>query len=117
MHYLVAKPQYSTVAELRGRTIALTGRADARGEDEYNMGLGGARADSVRRYLKGLGVDVAKSVCVVVVTHWHDDHINGLASILALAPRRRNVKSRATVRGRVQDGALVGKNGIRWTFR
>ena len=45
---------------LRGRRVALVGRADARGEAEYNMGLGGARADSVRRYLKDLGVEEAR---------------------------------------------------------
>jgi peptidoglycan-associated lipoprotein len=41
---------------LRGRKVALTGRADARGEEEYNMALGGSRADAVRRYLHDLGV-------------------------------------------------------------
>lgn len=42
---------------LRGRKVALVGRADPRGEDEYNMVLGGARADSVRRYLREMGVE------------------------------------------------------------
>jgi peptidoglycan-associated lipoprotein len=41
---------------LKGRGLALTGRADPRGEDEYNMTLGESRADSVRRYLHDLGV-------------------------------------------------------------
>jgi peptidoglycan-associated lipoprotein len=41
---------------LKGRGLALTGRADARGEPEYNMSLGESRADSVRRYLHDLGV-------------------------------------------------------------
>ena len=41
---------------LRGRRIALVGRADARGEPEYNMTLGESRADSVRRYMVDLGV-------------------------------------------------------------
>lgn len=41
---------------LRGRGLALTGRADPRGEPEYNMSLGESRADSVRRYLHDLGV-------------------------------------------------------------
>jgi peptidoglycan-associated lipoprotein len=41
---------------LRGRGVALTGRADPRGEPEYNMSLGESRADSVRRYLHDLGV-------------------------------------------------------------
>jgi peptidoglycan-associated lipoprotein len=41
---------------LKGRGVALTGRADPRGEPEYNMSLGESRADSVRRYLHDLGV-------------------------------------------------------------
>jgi peptidoglycan-associated lipoprotein len=41
---------------LRGQSLALVGRADPRGEDEYNMGLGESRADTVQRYLHDLGV-------------------------------------------------------------
>ncbi len=41
---------------LRGRGVALVGRADPRGEEEYNLSLGEARATAVRRYLKDLGV-------------------------------------------------------------
>jgi peptidoglycan-associated lipoprotein len=41
---------------LRGQGVALTGRADPRGEEEYNMALGESRADSVRRYLHDMGV-------------------------------------------------------------
>jgi peptidoglycan-associated lipoprotein len=41
---------------LKGRGLALTGRADPRGEPEYNMSLGESRADSVTRYLHDLGV-------------------------------------------------------------
>ena len=41
---------------LRNRGVELIGRADPRGEDEYNMALGESRADSVRRYLHDLGV-------------------------------------------------------------
>ncbi len=41
---------------LKGRGLTLTGRADARGEPEYNMSLGENRSDSVRRYLHDLGV-------------------------------------------------------------
>ena len=42
---------------LKGRKVSLVGRADRRGEDEYNMALGGSRADSVRRFLAGMGVE------------------------------------------------------------
>lgn len=41
---------------LKGKRVLLTGRTDARGEDEYNMSLGGTRSDSVKRYLIDLGV-------------------------------------------------------------
>jgi len=45
-----------TEGALRGRSVALIGRADPRGEPEYNMNLGGSRADSVQRYMVDLGV-------------------------------------------------------------
>jgi peptidoglycan-associated lipoprotein len=45
-----------TEGALRGRSVALIGRTDPRGEPEYNMNLGGSRADSVNRYLVDLGV-------------------------------------------------------------
>lgn len=49
-----------TVGPLKGRAVRLVGRADARGETEYNMTLGAKRADTVKGYLSGLGVDKAK---------------------------------------------------------
>ena len=49
-----------TVGPLKGRAVRLVGRADARGESEYNMTLGAKRANSVKGYLSGLGVDKAK---------------------------------------------------------
>lgn len=41
---------------LTGKSVLLTGRADARGESEYNMGLGESRSNAVKRYLVDLGV-------------------------------------------------------------
>lgn len=49
-----------TVGPLKGRNVRLTGRADPRGEQEYNMNLGEHRATSVRKYLVGLGVGDAR---------------------------------------------------------
>jgi peptidoglycan-associated lipoprotein len=46
-----------TTGPLKGRSLRLVGRADSRGEVEYNMTLGENRANTVRRYLDGLGVD------------------------------------------------------------
>lgn len=45
-----------TTGPLKGRSVKLTGRADPRGENEYNMGLGENRGTSVRKFLAGLGV-------------------------------------------------------------
>lgn len=45
-----------TDGALRDRKVVLTGRADPRGEPEYNMTLGESRADAVLRYMVDLGV-------------------------------------------------------------
>lgn len=34
------------------------------------------------QYLRGIGVDPANSVAWIIATHWHDDHIRGLADTL-----------------------------------
>ena len=40
----------------KGKAVALIGRADPRGTEEYNLGLGSRRASSVSQYLARLGV-------------------------------------------------------------
>lgn len=45
-----------TTGPLKGRELALVGRADPRGEVEYNLALGERRADAVHVYLAQLGV-------------------------------------------------------------
>lgn len=49
-----------TTGPLKGRSIKLVGRTDPRGEAEYNMNLGGARAGNVRDFLKALGLDASR---------------------------------------------------------
>jgi peptidoglycan-associated lipoprotein len=49
-----------TTGPLKGQALQLVGRADPRGEPEYNMGLGGRRADAVKSYLIGLGLEEGK---------------------------------------------------------
>ena len=34
------------------------------------------------RYVRGLGLDPAQAVKLVVATHWHDDHIRGMARLI-----------------------------------
>jgi hypothetical protein len=46
-------------------------------------------------YLESLGADVGKQVRLVVATHWHDDHIQGLAQTLRAAARAKFVSSAA----------------------
>jgi peptidoglycan-associated lipoprotein len=45
-----------TTGPLAGKSVELVGRADPRGETEYNMNLGATRADAVKHYLAQLGV-------------------------------------------------------------
>lgn len=45
-----------TTGPLKGRAVQMIGRADPRGETEYNMTLGESRAASVQIFLAGLGV-------------------------------------------------------------
>ncbi|MES2694660.1 MAG: MBL fold metallo-hydrolase [Verrucomicrobiota bacterium] len=47
------------------------------------------------RYLRDIGVEVDQHVRLVVATHWHDDHIRGLAQILRDASASRLVVSSA----------------------
>ncbi len=45
-----------TDGALKGKNVELIGRADPRGEQEYNMGLGSSRATAARGFLKSLGI-------------------------------------------------------------
>jgi peptidoglycan-associated lipoprotein len=46
-----------TSGPLKGKAVKLVGRADPRGEAQYNMALGANRANGVADYLARLGVD------------------------------------------------------------
>jgi peptidoglycan-associated lipoprotein len=48
--------QCLSTGPLRGRKVDLVGRADPRGTEEYNLGLGMRRAGTVADFLKRLGV-------------------------------------------------------------
>ncbi len=45
---------------LKGKNVSLIGRADPRGTEEYNLGLGSRRAQQVSSYLARLGVATAQ---------------------------------------------------------
>lgn len=38
------------------------------------------------RYLEQIGVNPARNVGLIVATHWHDDHIRGMARLVELCP-------------------------------
>jgi peptidoglycan-associated lipoprotein len=50
-----------TTGPLKGRVVKLVGRADARGESDYNITLGQSRADAVGSYLSIRGMDKSKA--------------------------------------------------------
>jgi hypothetical protein len=74
-------------------------------------------------YLYSLGLDPAAVVKLFVVTHWHDDHINGAAEIVKRCPGARISFSGAVARDEflrlvfsfTQDGYIVDreKSGVR----
>lgn len=37
-------------------------------------------------YLNKLGVDSRESVCLIVASHWHDDHIRGMSEVVSSCP-------------------------------
>jgi beta-lactamase superfamily II metal-dependent hydrolase len=44
-------------------------------------------------YLRGIGLDPEKVVRMIVVSHWHDDHIRGAGRLVELCPKARVVLS------------------------
>ena len=47
---------------------------------------GGSRYPVALEYLTEIGVDPGKAVKLIVGTHWHDDHVRGLAQVVAACP-------------------------------
>ena len=45
------------------------------------------RRPSALAYLKCIGLDPARSVHLIVATHWHDDHIRGVAQLVEICGR------------------------------
>ena len=50
---------------------------------------GRADAPAALEYLRGLGADPAQDVEFIVATHWHDDHIRGMARLVEVCERAR----------------------------
>jgi beta-lactamase superfamily II metal-dependent hydrolase len=54
-----------------------------------------SRRSVALNYLRSLDVDINSKVKLVVATHWHDDHIAGLAQVLEAAGQAKFVNSAA----------------------
>ena len=80
--------EISVIGPGRGETIILH-----LGHDEWvivdSCIAKGTNEASALSYLRLLGPHVPQRIRLVAATHWHDDHIQGLASILAAAPDAR----------------------------
>ena len=58
------------------------------------------------RYLQSIGLDPAQVVALIVATHWHDDHIRGMAQLVEQCSRARFCC--ASVLGKREFLAAVG---------
>ncbi len=47
------------------------------------------------QYLNAIGVDAATSVILIVISHWHDDHVRGIASVVRACPSAKVALSNA----------------------
>lgn len=60
------------------------------------------------RYLRSLGVELENAVELIVITHWHDDHIRGAVATIDACPRAKICVSQALTEKEFQKfaGAL-----------
>jgi peptidoglycan-associated lipoprotein len=49
-----------TTGKLKGHTMQLVGHADPRGDDSYNLALGGKRADNVKKAIVDRGMPTSR---------------------------------------------------------
>jgi peptidoglycan-associated lipoprotein len=70
-----------------GVRIRISGHADERGSDEYNLALGNRRAAAAKRYLEGKGVDGSR---IEVVSYGEERPLNPGSDESAFAKNRRD---------------------------
>jgi peptidoglycan-associated lipoprotein len=70
-----------------GVRIRISGHADERGSDEYNLALGNRRAAAAKRYLEGKGVDGSR---IEVVSYGEERPLNPGSDESAFAQNRRD---------------------------
>lgn len=62
-------------------------------------------------YLLEIGVDVRRDVKLIVATHWHDDHVRGMASLVELCEGARFACSTALEKDEVWGGFATFPTG------
>jgi peptidoglycan-associated lipoprotein len=67
--------------------IQISGHADERGSDEYNLALGNRRAGAAKRYLEGKGIDASR---IEVVSYGEERPLNTGHDEAAYAQNRRD---------------------------
>jgi peptidoglycan-associated lipoprotein len=70
-----------------GVKLRISGHADERGSDEYNLALGNRRAAAAKRYLEGKGVDASR---VEVISYGEERPLNPGSDESAYAQNRRD---------------------------
>jgi len=76
------------------------------------------RNPSIIQYLEQIGIDPCQAVKLIVITHWHDDHIRGIAKIFENCPAADLVCSAALNRSefiklvRLQESAMTRSPGL-----
>jgi peptidoglycan-associated lipoprotein len=70
-----------------GVKLKISGHADERGSDEYNLALGNRRAAAAKRYLEGKGVDASR---IEVVSYGEERPLNPGNDETAYAQNRRD---------------------------
>lgn len=70
-------------------------------------------------YLNQIGVDAEAAVRLIIVTHWHDDHVRGVARVVRDCPRAEfacpaafRTKEFLTLVAAYADGAMMRETGI-----
>jgi peptidoglycan-associated lipoprotein len=70
-----------------GVKIRISGHADERGSDEYNLALGNRRAAAAKRYLENKGVDASR---IEVISYGEERPLNPGSDETAYAQNRRD---------------------------
>jgi peptidoglycan-associated lipoprotein len=70
-----------------GVKVRISGHADERGSDEYNLALGNRRAAAAKRYLEGKGVDASR---IEVISYGEERPLNPGNDESAFAQNRRD---------------------------